>query len=131
MGKGAARLPKILVLGGTRLTQQLHLELAAASVVNVARDGRRAVGARAPHGAVQPDGDVAALVVAPAHAAGARAGGLQRDVATCEERDYKGLHAFPSNITRDDPPITRDDTPFLQTLQGMALQLQGITLPPF
>ena len=23
-------------------------------------------------------------------------------------RDYKGLHAFPSNITRDDPPITRD-----------------------
>ena len=27
---------------------------------------------------------------------------------TCEERDYKGLHSFSSNITRDDPPITRD-----------------------
>ena len=28
-------------------------------------------------------------------------------VWVCEERDYKGLHAFPSNITRDGPPITR------------------------
>ena len=27
---------------------------------------------------------------------------------TCEERDYKELHSFPSNITRDGPPITRD-----------------------
>ena len=27
--------------------------------------------------------------------------------------------------------ITRDCTPFLLTLQGMALQLQGIALPPF
>ena len=43
----------------------------------------------------------------------------------CEERDYKGLHAFPSNITRDDPPITRDYTPFLQMLQGMTLQLRA------
>ena len=45
---------------------------------------------------------------------------------TCEERDYKGLHTFPSNITRDDPPITRDYTPFLLILQGMTLPLQGI-----
>ena len=29
----------------------------------------------------------------------------------CEERDHKELHAFPSNITRDDPPITRDSPP--------------------
>ena len=39
--------------------------------------------------------------------------------STCEERDNKGLHAFPSKITRDDPPIT-----------GIALRregLQGIT----
>ena len=43
-------------------------------------------------------------------------------------RDY---HAFPSSITRDGPPITRDDTPFFLTLQGMALQLQGIDPPPF
>ena len=35
-----------------------------------------------------------------------------------EERDYKGLHAFPSNITRDDPPITRDCPPPLLILQG-------------
>ena len=34
-------------------------------------------------------------------------GGLQ----SCEERVYKGLHAFPSNITRDDPPNTRDYPP--------------------
>ena len=27
--------------------------------------------------------------------------------------------------------ITRDYTPFLLILQGMALQLQGISLPPF
>ena len=32
--------------------------------------------------------------------------------------DYKGLHAFPSNITRDDPPITRDYPPSLLALQG-------------
>ena len=56
--------------------------------------------------------------------------GGQREEA-CGERDYKGLHAFPSDITRDGPPITRDDTPFLLILQGMALQLQGITLHPF
>ena len=31
--------------------------------------------------------------------------------ASCEERDYKGLHALPSNITRDGPPITRDYPP--------------------
>ena len=39
----------------------------------------------------------------------------------CEERDYKGLHAFPSNITRDGPPITRDCPPSLLTLQGRTL----------
>ena len=39
----------------------------------------------------------------------------------CEERDYKGLHAFPSNITRDDPPITRDYPPPLLRLQGRSL----------
>ena len=48
-----------------------------------------------------------------------------------EERDYKGLHAFPSNITRDGSAITGDDPPSLLILQGMALQLQGMTLPPF
>ena len=48
-------------------------------------------------------------------------------VPTCEERGDKGLHAFPSNVTRDDPPITRDYTPFLLMLQGMTLRLQGIT----
>ena len=47
------------------------------------------------------------------------------------QRDYKGLHAFPSTITRDDPPITRDYPPSLLTLQGMTLQSQGIALPPF
>ena len=41
--------------------------------------------------------------------------------AACEERDCKGLHAFPSNITRDDPPITRDCPPSLLTLQGGSL----------
>ena len=42
-------------------------------------------------------------------------------LAPCEERDYTGLHApFPSNITRDDPPITRDCPPSLLTLQGSA-----------
>ena len=51
--------------------------------------------------------------------------------APCEERDYKGLHAFPFNITRDEPPITRDFPPSLLILQGMTLQLQGIPLPPF
>ena len=35
-----------------------------------------------------------------------------------EERDYKGLHSFPSNITRDDPPSTRDCPPSLLRLQG-------------
>ena len=41
---------------------------------------------------------------------------LQRDdVAACV-RDYKGLHAFPSNITRDDPPITRDYPPSLPNI---------------
>ena len=30
------------------------------------------------------------------------------ELRTCEERDYKGLHSFPSNVTRDDPPTTRD-----------------------
>ena len=41
----------------------------------------------------------------------------------CEERNYKGLHAFPSNITRDDPPITRDYPPSLLIilLQGRSL----------
>ena len=31
--------------------------------------------------------------------------------APCAERGYKGLHAFPSHIPRDDPPITRDSPP--------------------
>ena len=57
--------------------------------------------------------------------------GVNSSACTCEERDYKGLHAFPSNITRDDPPITRDYTPSLLILQGATLQLQGIALPPF
>ena len=39
----------------------------------------------------------------------------------CEERDYKGSHAFPSNITRDYPPITRDCPPSLLTSQGRSL----------
>ena len=39
----------------------------------------------------------------------------------CEERDYKGLHAFPFNITRDYPTITRDYPPSLLTLQGRSL----------
>ena len=47
---------------------------------------------------------------------------VEQDV--CGERGYKGLHAFPSNSTRD-------YTPFLLILQGMTLQLQGIALPPF
>ena len=45
-------------------------------------------------------------------------------VFVCEERDYKGLHAFPSNITRDDPPITRDCPPSLLMLQGRSLAAQ-------
>ena len=59
---------------------------------------------------------------------------LRLDVAddgACDERDYKGLHAFPSNITRDEPPITRDYTPSLLILQGVTLQLQGIILLSF
>ena len=43
----------------------------------------------------------------------------------------EGLHAFPSNITRDYPPITRDYPPSLLTLQGMTLRLKGTALPPF
>ena len=39
----------------------------------------------------------------------------------CRQRDYKGLHAFPSNITRDGPPITRDFPPSLLMLQGRSL----------
>ena len=42
----------------------------------------------------------------------------------CGEGDCKGLHALPSNITRDDPAgkgITRDYTPFLLILQGITL----------
>ena len=39
----------------------------------------------------------------------------------CEERDYKGLHVFPSNTTRNDPPITRDCPPSLLTLEGRSL----------
>ena len=31
------------------------------------------------------------------------------------------MHAFPSNITRDEPPITRDYPPSLLTLQGRSL----------
>ena len=55
---------------------------------------------------------------------------------SCEERDYKGLHAFPSNITRHDPPIKRDCPPSLLILQGrpltlrMALQPEALALPP-
>ena len=51
----------------------------------------------------------------------------QQEAPALDARDYKGLHAFPSTITRDDPPITSDYTPFLLLLQGMTLQLQGIT----
>ena len=39
------------------------------------------------------------------------------------ERDYKGLHALPSNITRDGPPTTRDYPPSLLTLQGRSLTM--------
>ena len=46
---------------------------------------------------------------------------------SCEERDYKGLHAFPSSITRDDPPIKRDDPASLLTLQGRSLT--GSSMP--
>ena len=42
--------------------------------------------------------------------------------------DYKGLHAFPSNITRDDPPITRDYPPFLLALQGRWAHLVVLAL---
>ena len=35
-----------------------------------------------------------------------------------ERGDYKGSHAFPSNITRDAPPITREGPPSLLILQG-------------
>ena len=38
-------------------------------------------------------------------------GAVGREQRACEERGYKGLHAFPSNITRDAPPITRDYPP--------------------
>ena len=49
-------------------------------------------------------------------------------LGACEERDYKGLHAFPSKITRDDHPITKDPSLILwgeswQRREG----LQGIT----
>ena len=47
-------------------------------------------------------------------------------VAACEERDYKGFHTFPSNITRHDPPITRDFPPSLLILQGRSLTVQGV-----
>ena len=50
-----------------------------------------------------------------------REGDPTRARTTCGERDYKGLHAFPSNITRDDPPITRDFPPSLLILQGSSL----------
>ena len=55
--------------------------------------------------------------------------GVDADVVlvreACEERDYKGLHAFPSNVTRDGPPITRDCPPSLLTLQGQPLTHRG------
>ena len=71
--------------------------------------------------AVEQSAVVAALVLQPqasAYVEGefgmqARNEQLLHDNMACEEGDYKGLHAFPSNITRD------------------ALQLQGIALPPF
>ena len=46
-------------------------------------------------------------------------------------------HVHGVLVERQQPPlceergITRDCTPFLLILQGMALQLQGIALPPF
>ena len=41
--------------------------------------------------------------------------------SACEEKDYKGFHAFPSNTTKDGPPITRDCPPSLLTSQGRSL----------
>ena len=38
-------------------------------------------------------------------------------------RDYKGLHAFPSSITRDGPPMTRDYHPPLILLQGITSRM--------
>ena len=55
---------------------------------------------------------------APAIGAAVRLGGLR---GTCEERNYKGLHASPSNITRDYPPIKRDCPRSLLILQGRSL----------
>ena len=77
-----------------------------------------------------------------------------RDVRLRREGLQGIVHAFPSNVTRDGPPITRVCppsllillvqgsivtceerdyqglyTPFLLILQGMALQLQGIAFP--
>ena len=48
---------------------------------------------------------------------------------SCEERDDKGLHAFPSNITRDEPPITRDYAPSLLTLQRRSLTADEAMIP--
>ena len=45
---------------------------------------------------------------------------LPRGLQTCEEIT-RDLHAFPSNITRDEPPITRDYPPSLLILQGRSL----------
>ena len=47
----------------------------------------------------------------------------QRESKRLGERDHKGLRAFPSNITRDAPPITRDFFPYLLTLQGRPLMV--------
>ena len=43
------------------------------------------------------------------------------------ERDYKGLHAFPSTITRDGPPITRDCPPSLLISQGRSLTARSVS----
>ena len=62
---------------------------------------------------------------APPHAAHGRrlqqAAVAQKAPPSWKEGNYKGLRVFPSNITRDEPPITRDYPPSLLTLYGRPL----------
>ena len=52
----------------------------------------------------------------------------QTDGGSAGPRGQAHLDIVGAHLKR---AITRDYTPFLLTLQGMTLQLQGITLPPF
>ena len=57
----------------------------------------------------------------------------QRDGVHLRREGLQGMthvHAFPSNITRDDPPITRDYPPSLLTLQGRSLTFAPMSKPP-